>query len=290
MKSLERPIVAQQQVIPHRAGNVQFTDCWVTSGSEAQAYSTSTEMLQRARLTAPLAHQVQESPVLLRQAGTNKQTLQRWMANKKRKRWFNTADGSPRKSQRTENPSSHRGGQMCTSSASPPEWLERGHSASASVERTGANQSANLTEFYWREFQNTTELQLHIIYSITCARDTFVMFGILIIILPDWVIYICPPTVVSTILTFFLSFSLKYRYFVHHIFLIVIDSGYDTWTGSCSICLPHPLIEPSCFLFLFSFVLYRFWHLWCPQLLTWPLFQLLNVAPLLIGGFSVNTL
>lgn len=70
IKSVERPVVTQQQVIPHSAGNVQVTDCWETPASEEQAQSTSTEMLQRTRLAAPLTHQVKERSVLLRQEGT----------------------------------------------------------------------------------------------------------------------------------------------------------------------------------------------------------------------------
>jgi len=128
--SPESPVGTQEEVIPQGAGNVQFTDRWETSPSEAHAYRTSTEMLQRARLGAPLTHQVQERPELLRRWGGQAETPSMRAGSETRS--GDLEHGSPRMSPWTESPPTHRGGGMCTSSASPPGWQERGHTASTS--------------------------------------------------------------------------------------------------------------------------------------------------------------
>lgn len=64
--SVERSIVTQQQVIPDRGRDVQ-TDSCVTSGSEVLTQGAATEMLERARLSATLAQQLEERLVLLRE-------------------------------------------------------------------------------------------------------------------------------------------------------------------------------------------------------------------------------
>lgn len=65
--SVEEAIVTQQQVIPHRGGNVQCTEHRMTAGPETAPQGVAAQMLQAARLTAPLTQRVQEVPVLLRE-------------------------------------------------------------------------------------------------------------------------------------------------------------------------------------------------------------------------------
>lgn len=67
--SVESPVVAQQQVFLHGAGNVQMLDSRVEASSQMRTQRAATEMLQGARLTAAPTHQVKERPVLLSQGG-----------------------------------------------------------------------------------------------------------------------------------------------------------------------------------------------------------------------------
>lgn len=82
--SVERSIGAQQQVVPDRGRDVQKSHSCVTSGSEVPTQSAATEVLERARLRATLAQQLQERLVLLREEGnkTKRTGNQQWRSRR----------------------------------------------------------------------------------------------------------------------------------------------------------------------------------------------------------------
>lgn len=67
MTSVERSIVAQQQVIPDRGRNVQQTHSCKTSVSKVLTQGAAAEVLERARLSATLAQQLEERLVFLQE-------------------------------------------------------------------------------------------------------------------------------------------------------------------------------------------------------------------------------
>lgn len=86
MTSAERSIIAQQQVIPDRCRNVQQTNSCKTSVSKVLTQGTAAEVLERARLSAAQAQQLEERLVLLQEEEkktdkTDKQPWRSWSFN-----------------------------------------------------------------------------------------------------------------------------------------------------------------------------------------------------------------